>query len=41
LPDDRELAERHVERVTLPPHHIELQLRHCGPRSGRPCEQAS
>ena len=29
LPDDRELAERHVERVTLTPDHIELHLRQC------------
>jgi site-specific DNA recombinase len=27
--DDRELAERHVERVTLTPNHIKLQLRQC------------
>jgi site-specific DNA recombinase len=27
--DDRELAEHHVERVTLTPNHIKLQLRRC------------
>src|SRR5256886_16731031 len=27
---DRELVERHAERVTLAPKHIQLQLRHIG-----------